>query len=655
MDAQDPNDPNVDSAAGTAEAGNKRNTTDSALPPKPKRKYPKRAEVWRHFIQRNEDDKYSFYKYCRTEVGCDTVLAGTSSMRGHIRICKLYKDFNERESQKALGTDNQGNMRVIRYDPQLFRQLVNELVVVNELPFSFVESEGWKRFCFNILPLYQTFSRKTCSKDIAGRYLQEKSELKHLFSVEKQRVSLTTDIWVSQSTSVNYMVVTGHWIDENWVMQKRILSFKIVTDHKGETIAGQLLNCLEDWGIEKVFTVTVDNAKGNDKGLKVFREALMLKEVGALVSNGEFMHMRCCAHILNLIVGDGLKMANNSIVAIRNAIKYVRSSFTRLKSFQLRGSLPLDVVTRWNSTYLMLTAALKLRVAFEKMLSEDKLYDEYFLEDDEKTKQSRVGPPMYSDWEKAARLVKFLKVFYKCTLTFSASTTVISTVSYKEIVNIERNLITKCGNSDEEVRKHAHIMRDKFEKYWDGLIIMNPLVIVGSVFDPRNKMQFASLCFEQLYGKDTIECRKLTKLVTSVMKKLYEEYSFRLSIPVEVEQPEASQAANTMAALSDDNDDDGCEGVVVGCSELDIYLTEKTNVRVETALGFPYDVLSWWKCNTQKFLILSAMAKDVLAIQVSSVGSELVFSTSDRVLDSYRSSLTPYMVEVLMLTQQWLR
>lgn len=210
-----------------------------------------------------------------------------------------------------------------------------------------------------------------------------------------------------------------------------------------------------------MFTVTVDNARANDVAVKLFAEAMRWRGVGALVQDGAFLHMRCCAHVLNLIVRDGLARVNPSIVAIRNAVKYVRSSFTRLKSFELRcetgkiarGSLPLDCSTRWNSTYLMLNSALKLRVAFEKMLGEDKLYCDYFLEEDEKEKKKRVGPPTSSDWDEVQRLKKFLKIFFNCTLAFSASKSVTSTLCYHEIVTIERNLISKCGSGDMEIRK----------------------------------------------------------------------------------------------------------------------------------------------------------------------------------------------------------
>lgn len=313
-------------------------------------------------------------------------------MINHISHCKLYMADQESVTQTKLTGNSSGPALTVRYDSALFRRSVNEMIVLSELPFAFVESEGFRRFCHNILPMYTVHCRRTATEDIFARFVQDKADLKKLFSCKKHRVSLTTDIWVAPTTSVSYMVVTSHWIDANWVLQKRILSFKPVTDHKGDKIAEHLISCLAEWGVlKKVFTVTVDNAKGNDKALNLFTDCLRLKGEAALVKNGAYLHMRCSAHILNLIVRDGLAHVRQSIIAIRNAVKYVRSSGPRLKSFELRvetgkisrGSLSMDCTTRWNSTYLMLTAAIKLRVAFEKMLAEYKLYNEYFLELDE--------------------------------------------------------------------------------------------------------------------------------------------------------------------------------------------------------------------------------------------------------------------------------
>jgi len=44
----------------------------------------------------------------------------------------------------------------------------------------------------------------------------------------------------------------------------------------------------------------------------------------------------------------------------------------------------------------------------------------------------------------------------------------------------------------------------------------------------------------------------------------------------------------------------------------------------------------------------------VLAIPISTVASESAFSTCGRILDDFRSSLTPFMVEALVCTQDWL-
>jgi hypothetical protein len=87
-----------------------------------------------------------------------------------------------------------------------------------------------------------------------------------------------------------------------------------------------------EWGISSIFTVTVDNASANDTAIEYLKRSNRDK-VGAILDN-EFMHMRCCAHILNLIVTDGLKEVNDSIVMVRNAVKHVKSSHSRLDKFK---------------------------------------------------------------------------------------------------------------------------------------------------------------------------------------------------------------------------------------------------------------------------------------------------------------------------------
>ncbi|KAG6722721.1 hypothetical protein I3842_03G174000 [Carya illinoinensis] len=185
-----------------------------------------------------------------------------------------------------------------------------------------------------------------------------------------QRVCLTTDTWTSIQ-NINYMCVTAHFIDNNWKLHKRIISFVRISDHKEATIGRELEECMLDWGIDKILTITVDNATSNESTI----DWLRTRKIGSAdcVAGHEFIHMRCTTHILNLIVSEGLKDVDDSIVRVRNLIKYVKSSPQRLATFkscvdrskvQCSSFLTLDVPTGWNSTFLMLDVAEKYQKVF---------------------------------------------------------------------------------------------------------------------------------------------------------------------------------------------------------------------------------------------------------------------------------------------------
>ena len=325
------------------------------------------------------------------------------------------------------------------------------------------------------------------------------------------------------------MVITVHYIDALWRLKKLIIGFKHITDHKGQTIATVLLDCLAEWGIRKVFCITVDNATANNSALRKFHTAFALVSDQSLVLDGEFLHMRCSAHIINLIVRDGMAEIDQTVAAIRNGISYVRSHTNRLRSFELkvdsgkitRGSLPLDVKTRWNSMYLMLSTALKFKVAFDKMEVEDRLYNDYFsaLENDSK----RVGPPQHKDWDAVEKLCRFLLIFYNSTLVVSASTSLNAHKCYGEIVTIAANLMELITNYDPELSSKATEMFKKFDKYWDGLKNMNKMLMVATVFDPTKKLELAKMCFEELYGLDTVEYKEVYESLISVLRSLFKE------------------------------------------------------------------------------------------------------------------------------------
>jgi hypothetical protein len=68
-----------------------------------------------------------------------------------------------------------------------------------------------------------------------------------------------------------------------------------------------------------------------------------------------------------------------------------------------------------------------------------------------------------------------------------------------------------------------------------------------------------------------------------------------------------------------------------------------------------FDILLRWKVNAPKYPILAEIARDILVIHISTIASESAFSNEGRILDPFRSSLSPLTVEALICTQDWLK
>lgn len=86
-------------------------------------------------------------------------------------------------------------------------------------------------------------------------------------------------------------------------------------------------------------------------------------------------------------------------------------------------------------------------------------------------------------------------------------------------------------------------------------------------------------------------------------------------------------------------------------SELDRYLAKD----IESNTNDFY-ILMFWKANEPRFFILTEMARDLLAIPISSAASDCAFGTGGHIHDPFRSSLTPpKLVQSLIYVQDWLR
>ncbi|CAN1156478.1 Zinc finger BED domain-containing protein RICESLEEPER 2 [Linum perenne] len=180
------------------------------------------------------------------------------------------------------------------------------------------------------------------------------------------RVAVTTDMWTSNNNKRGFMVVTAHFIDDSWILQNRILRFVYVpSPHTKDVLCRVLFDTITEWNIDsKLSKVTLDNCSTNDAMIRSLRRELQEE---SLILEGSLLHMRCAAHILNLIVQDGLSIIESCVENVRESVVYWIASPKRRQKFaevvkQLHilhsKELVLDCKTRWNSTCLMLSTAL---------------------------------------------------------------------------------------------------------------------------------------------------------------------------------------------------------------------------------------------------------------------------------------------------------
>ncbi|PHT44243.1 hypothetical protein CQW23_18268 [Capsicum baccatum] len=648
---------------------------NSIVESKAKKERRKRSVAWDHFTSTvdSEGIKKGVCNYCKKEYLADTKEHGTTAMLGHIRKCKKIPcNVDTRQSKIAFQPvtgGNKGDVSIVswKFDQEECRKALCRMIILDELPFRFVEKEGFKQFMKVVQPLFRIPSRTTVTRDCFDLFDEEKNKMRSIFKETQQRVCITTDTWTSVQR-INYMCITAHWIDKNWTLHKRVINFCPISSHRGEDLAKGIVKCLHEWGLHRIFTVTVDNASSNS--VCVAELSKQLTKWGTNLLGGKHLHVRCMAHIINLVVQDGIKEANISIERIRQAVRYIRQSPARWKNFQeccvdenlAKKSLCLDVPTRWNSTYLMLNRAIEYEGAILTYADRD-IGLAHHLEfghicvcdgdSDIVDEEQPVGSLLCSDWDSVKRIAKFLELFFKLTLKVSGSLYITSNIHFLEICQVGFCLSKLISSDDIVLAQMATNMKKKFEKYWGDPTKMNKMLFIPCVLDPRHKFTTLTFALKKMFGDNgaTIE-----KDVREYMKSLFNEYSSSASkdkcgkLSSEVEASSSSSMVDIGDFYEELSRHTSGSGAGNSKSELDKYLAEDTEVGTSD-----FNVLLWWKYNSARFPFLSEMARDILAIPISSVASECAFSTGGRVLDSFRSSLTSKLVEALVCLQDWLR
>ncbi|KAG6396635.1 hypothetical protein SASPL_142790 [Salvia splendens] len=103
---------------------------------------------------------------------------------------------------------------------------------------------------------------------------------------------------------------------EDRILHKKIINFFKIDSYKGDDIGAAIVKSLTDWGLNHLFSCTLDNASQNDTAIDVVQTHMELNNIDIL--GGKYFHVRCASHVLNLIVKDNLK---EIVISIRRVTK----------------------------------------------------------------------------------------------------------------------------------------------------------------------------------------------------------------------------------------------------------------------------------------------------------------------------------------------
>jgi hypothetical protein len=315
------------------------------------------------------------------------------------------------------------------------------------------------------------------------------------------------------------MAITGYFIDADWRYQEVLLGFKpVYGSHTGANLSGVLLQTLMEHNIEgRVFGITTDNASNNKTLVTSLQQSLQQ----ALADDVILPRIPCLAHVIQLSLQQllGRIKANplnesaetkwtekQSRLAKLNAQHQVREiSYTlnkvRFLAIYVTASpqrreifynlqttdvklVPIqDVRTRWNSTFLMLRRAKRLRDIFAPFCTE---YDceEMLLNNEE--------------WRQVDYLLCITEPFFDYTTQLSKTRDV--TAHY--IFKIYNKLFEHLEQSMKQLRRkrvlwkqemlHAlEAGRVKLDEYYSQTSgIQGHLYAISTMLAPVNKFKF---------------------------------------------------------------------------------------------------------------------------------------------------------------------
>lgn len=646
------------------------NVTSEVKPATSSKRRRKTSMVWEHFTTKDsEGSTQACCNHCKRifAYSSGSKMSGTSHLKRHItqghcpeiQVQEPTAGGTENDCQSTIEKPSKRRRRTCTgyakapFNPDRSKSYLAKMIILHDYPLQIVQQPTFLSFVEGLQPSFKVANTDVMEAEVYAVYLKEReSVLKQVGNIPG-RINLTVQSWTTSQT-LGYVSLAGQFIDSDWKLHRRMLNFVMVPWPccSENAVSEAISRSLPQWNMtDKLFTITGDyESSSHDIYSLNLREELSRKNIP--MPGGQFLVVRCYARILNAAASDVTASVQSVIYKIRESIKFIKSCVSHDDMFahivlQLQipsnQTLCLDIKAQWNTTYLMMQAALDYKEAFNML---------------EKCNDNYNQAPSAVDWEKVEVACRYLKLLYDSANSIMATEDPTANIFFHEAWTLQREISKATDDQDSISSSIAKGMHEMFDKYWKDC---NVVLAIAVVMDPRFKMKIVEFSYSKIYG--LMKGAKYVKFVDDAVHELYKEY-VRQPLPLTpalLEQEVTGDRNKTPTdPTSTGNLLSGFDVYLsevalsqIPKSELDQYLEEPLVPRI-----LEFDILKWWKLNALRYPTLSRMAQDVLAIPVSTVGrgtSVFATGTEAKMLDDYQSSLHPQTLEALFCTKDWLR
>ncbi|KAI8416776.1 hypothetical protein FOFC_03089 [Fusarium oxysporum] len=378
----------------------------------------------------------------------------SSQNKRQLAIENAFARTTARQLQQVREHERNTLRSVINVDA--FREAQMLLSAHRHLPLNFVTWPEYQALLTAVNPAVQEFltdSGNTVAADLDRAYDAHQQSVKKWLEHARSLVHIAMDVWSSPQRKA-YVAVHAQWVDEAYKPRKALLGLpNLRRSHAGAAMTPHLMEIIRKYHLApRIGYFTGDNDAKNDTCLRQL--AVGLSQEYGLTFDPVSSRTRCAGHIINLslqaflfatsedalqaaieqaqdeandvTVSDALhdRIQSNtcqkshgrrnkrndtagwrSIGPMDNIAVFIRNSTVRNDAWDdIAGkALGIDNITRWNSWFKLLDAAISQEGPLSIFLNQ---YHEE-LEDDILT---------HDDWQVLKMTHEFLQPFYQATL-----------------------------------------------------------------------------------------------------------------------------------------------------------------------------------------------------------------------------------------------